>query len=113
MFKTINIKITFKHAIVSRTLLYKHQLPGSMNASHDNPLTSLFSPQRIRLCAERGNYPLEMRKNLKTAMDKLIIKGGRRLKGEIEISGAKNAALPVMAASILAAGENIISRVPT
>ncbi|MDO9288860.1 MAG: UDP-N-acetylglucosamine 1-carboxyvinyltransferase [Thermodesulfovibrionales bacterium] len=45
-------------------------------------------------------------------MDKLIIKGGRRLKGEIEISGAKNAALPVMAASILAAGENIISRVP-
>lgn len=45
-------------------------------------------------------------------MDKLIIKGGRRLKGEVEISGAKNAALPVMAASILAAGENIISRVP-
>lgn len=45
-------------------------------------------------------------------MDKLIIKGGRRLKGEIEISGAKNAALPVMAASILAAGENTISRVP-
>lgn len=45
-------------------------------------------------------------------MDKLIIKGGRKLKGEIEISGAKNAALPVMAASILAAGENTISRVP-
>ena len=45
-------------------------------------------------------------------MDKLIIKGGKHLKGEIEISGAKNAALPVMAASILAAGENTISRVP-
>ncbi|KAF0145771.1 MAG: UDP-N-acetylglucosamine 1-carboxyvinyltransferase [Nitrospirae bacterium] len=45
-------------------------------------------------------------------MDKLIIKGGKRLKGEIEISGAKNAALPVMAASMLAAGENTISRVP-
>jgi len=45
-------------------------------------------------------------------MDKLIIKGGKLLKGEIEISGAKNAALPVMAASILAAGENTISRVP-
>lgn len=45
-------------------------------------------------------------------MDKLIIKGGKHLKGEIEISGAKNAALPVMAASMLAAGENTISRVP-
>ncbi|TAL25264.1 MAG: UDP-N-acetylglucosamine 1-carboxyvinyltransferase [Nitrospirae bacterium] len=45
-------------------------------------------------------------------MDRLIIKGGRRLKGEVEISGAKNAALPVMAASILAAGENSIGRVP-
>lgn len=45
-------------------------------------------------------------------MDKLIIKGGKRLKGAIRISGAKNAALPVMASSILAAGQNIISNVP-
>ena len=45
-------------------------------------------------------------------MDKLVIKGGERLKGEVEISGAKNAALPVMAASMLAAGENTINRVP-
>lgn len=45
-------------------------------------------------------------------MDKLIIKGGRPLKGEIEVSGAKNAALPVMASSILASGESIINKVP-
>ncbi len=45
-------------------------------------------------------------------MDKLIIKGGKHLKGEIEISGAKNAALPVMASSILASGASIVSRVP-
>ncbi|MBI4686141.1 MAG: UDP-N-acetylglucosamine 1-carboxyvinyltransferase [Nitrospirae bacterium] len=45
-------------------------------------------------------------------MDKLIIKGGSPLKGEIEISGAKNAALPVIAASLLTSGECIINRVP-
>ncbi|MDP3048729.1 MAG: UDP-N-acetylglucosamine 1-carboxyvinyltransferase [Thermodesulfovibrionales bacterium] len=45
-------------------------------------------------------------------MDKLIIKGGKRLKGEVEISGAKNAALPVIAATLLAPGEHTISRVP-
>lgn len=45
-------------------------------------------------------------------MDKFIIRGGKRLKGEVEISGAKNAALPIMAASILAAGHYTISKVP-
>ena len=34
-------------------------------------------------------------------MDRIRIKGGRRLTGEIEISGAKNAALPLMAAALL------------
>jgi len=45
-------------------------------------------------------------------MDKLVIQGGIRLKGEVEISGAKNATLPIMAASLLASGENVIKRVP-
>lgn len=45
-------------------------------------------------------------------MDKLIIHGGVRLKGEVTISGAKNAALPIMVASILAPGQSIIKRVP-
>src|SRR6185503_4802792 len=34
-------------------------------------------------------------------MDKIRIRGGKRLKGEITISGAKNAALPLMAAALL------------
>ena len=34
-------------------------------------------------------------------MDKLIVSGGRRLQGEVRISGAKNAALPVLIASLL------------
>ncbi len=45
-------------------------------------------------------------------MDKLIIEGGRRLKGTVEISGAKNAVLPIMAATLLASGEHHISGAP-
>ena len=37
-------------------------------------------------------------------MDKLIITGGAPLDGEIRISGAKNSALPILAATLLAAG---------
>jgi len=46
------------------------------------------------------------------ALDKLVIRGGKKLKGTIEISGAKNAALPIMTAAILAPGHYILSRVP-
>lgn len=45
-------------------------------------------------------------------MDRLVITGGIKLKGEVEISGAKNAALPVMTASLLTSGENIINGIP-
>ncbi|MEW6162466.1 MAG: UDP-N-acetylglucosamine 1-carboxyvinyltransferase [Nitrospirota bacterium] len=45
-------------------------------------------------------------------MDKLIIHGGKRLKGDVEISGAKNAALPIITASLLSPGLNTIRRVP-
>ncbi len=45
-------------------------------------------------------------------MDKLIIRGGKRLKGVVEISGAKNAALPIMAASLLSTGYSNVINVP-
>lgn len=45
-------------------------------------------------------------------MDKLIIQGGVPLNGEITISGAKNAALPILFASLLADGPVLISNVP-
>jgi len=45
-------------------------------------------------------------------MDKFLITGGTRLKGEVAISGAKNAALPILAASLLADGPSTISGVP-
>jgi UDP-N-acetylglucosamine 1-carboxyvinyltransferase len=45
-------------------------------------------------------------------MDKLIIEGGHSLNGSIRISGAKNAALPLMAATILAPGQHVLHNVP-
>lgn len=45
-------------------------------------------------------------------MDKLIISGGAPLTGEIRISGAKNAALPILAATLLADGPVTIGNVP-
>ena len=45
-------------------------------------------------------------------MDKIIIEGNTPLQGKVEISGAKNAVLPVMAATILTSGENSISGIP-
>jgi UDP-N-acetylglucosamine 1-carboxyvinyltransferase len=45
-------------------------------------------------------------------MDTLVLHGGKRLVGEVTVSGAKNAALPIMVASILASGKSVISRVP-
>ena len=45
-------------------------------------------------------------------MDKFIIKGGAPLKGSISISGAKNAVLPIMAASIIRPARYRIKNVP-
>jgi UDP-N-acetylglucosamine 1-carboxyvinyltransferase len=45
-------------------------------------------------------------------MDKIIIEGGNRLFGEVEISGAKNAVLPIMAATILLDNPITIKNVP-
>ena len=45
-------------------------------------------------------------------MDKLVIQGGYRLEGEVSVSGAKNAALPLIAATLLAPGEHVLHNVP-
>ena len=45
-------------------------------------------------------------------MDKLQIVGGRRLDGDITISGAKNAALPILCAALLTAGDLELTNVP-
>ncbi len=45
-------------------------------------------------------------------MDKLLIRGGRRLEGEVDISGAKNAALPELCAALLTAEPVTLTNVP-
>ncbi len=45
-------------------------------------------------------------------MDKIVIEGGKPLQGEISISGAKNAALPLITATLLTQGKHIIHNVP-
>lgn len=45
-------------------------------------------------------------------MDKLVIKGGAPLQGEIRISGAKNAALPILAATLLTDEPMVIGNIP-
>lgn len=45
-------------------------------------------------------------------MDKLLIRGGRRLQGEVTISGAKNAALPELCAALLTAEPVTLTNVP-
>ena len=45
-------------------------------------------------------------------MDRLLVTGGARLSGSITVSGAKNSALKLMAASLLAPGESALSNVP-
>ncbi|MGL4699182.1 MAG: UDP-N-acetylglucosamine 1-carboxyvinyltransferase, partial [Apilactobacillus waqarii] len=46
-------------------------------------------------------------------MDKIVIKGGQRLTGNVHIEGAKNAVLPIMAATILASeGKTVLNNVP-
>jgi UDP-N-acetylglucosamine 1-carboxyvinyltransferase len=45
-------------------------------------------------------------------MDEFVIQGGRRLRGSVRIHGAKNAALPIMAASILSEGKVTLRGVP-
>jgi UDP-N-acetylglucosamine 1-carboxyvinyltransferase len=45
-------------------------------------------------------------------MDKMVIQGGARLRGEVSVSGSKNAALPIMMASVLTAEPVMVRNVP-
>ena len=45
-------------------------------------------------------------------MDKFLVHGGRHLNGTVQVGGAKNAVLPVMAASLLTDEEVVIRNVP-
>src|SRR6476469_6331165 len=44
-------------------------------------------------------------------MDKIVINGGEKLRGEVRVSGAKNAALPILCSSLLATGRSVYRNV--
>jgi UDP-N-acetylglucosamine 1-carboxyvinyltransferase len=46
-------------------------------------------------------------------MQKIVIEGGHRLNGKVEIAGSKNATLPIMAATLLASGRSVLTNVPS
>src|SRR5260370_34195070 len=45
-------------------------------------------------------------------MDAIRIRGGKRLTGTVEVSGAKNAARPILCATLLSDGESLLRNVP-
>ena len=45
-------------------------------------------------------------------MDKIFIEGQKTLSGSVQISGAKNAVLPIMTAALMAEGRSVVTRVP-
>src|SRR6186713_3188927 len=45
-------------------------------------------------------------------MDAIRIRGGKRLAGTVDVSGAKNAALPILSATLLSDGESLLRNVP-
>ncbi len=45
-------------------------------------------------------------------MEKIIVEGGRRLKGKVKVSGSKNASLSIMVASLLIKGKTVLKGVP-
>ena len=64
----------------------------------------------MALVSHESLYSIDPKGNI--FMDKIIIQGGRRLKGEVVIGGAKNAALPILASTLLSSGEHRILNVP-
>ena len=45
-------------------------------------------------------------------MDKIIVQGGRRLQGEVAVSGSKNAALPILISSLLTSETCVYQGIP-
>src|SRR6266568_4946588 len=78
------------------------------------PENRRFDPSSFPLLR---NYRLERRNEKRKElnrerMDKFLIKGGKELRGSVAVSGAKNSALPVMAAALLTSDKVVVRNVP-
>ena len=87
----------------SSSLDRKQQAKGrETNTSGDRLATALRDNLKKRKSQQRQRAEgLNMSNTAGISMDSLVIQGGNRLRGTIEISGAKNAALPLMCAAIM------------
>src|SRR5215831_2692809 len=65
----------------------------------------------VRLCTIPATH-IHMRHPYTSQMDKFVIRGGNPLLGTIHVSGAKNSALPCMAAAILTEDEVVLENIP-
>src|SRR6185503_10785206 len=75
-------------------------------------MTTHFLLGARRMEAATPYPPADTTATEKAPMDALVIQGGRRLSGRVTVSGAKNAALPVMAATLLMPGVHKLRNVP-
>jgi UDP-N-acetylglucosamine 1-carboxyvinyltransferase len=69
-------------------------------------------PDALRFFDTRPMRALRPAANDSLPMDKLRITGGTALAGEVQVAGAKNAALPILAAALLTDGELVLDNVP-
>ena len=63
--------------------------------------------QRRGLC-----FPIALQITKRNSMDRLVIRGGRRIEGSVQVCGAKNAALPQIAAALLSSEPLELGNVP-
>src|SRR5690242_16618519 len=91
--------------IVSKGLLYVH---GGLDSRRDNSNLTSRKPNTQGM-ARRARRPAAGKRS---SMDRLVIRGGRRIEGSVEIRGAKNAALPQIAAALLSSDRLELGNVP-
>lgn len=72
----------------------------------------LYFPSIHKLWKRYIKYSIKINEGVKKHMLSYIIEGGRRLEGEVTISGSKNASLPIIAASILSGKTTKLYHVP-
>src|SRR6202790_5865335 len=97
---------------ISRPWSFRPRLRASVPCSASNcSMAPGGRPWATRFMRSRCRY-LHPRNSERSTVDKLQIHGGIPLEGEIRISGAKNATLPILAGCLLADGPVTVSNVP-
>src|SRR5207237_7156444 len=71
-----------------------------------------FSRKKITATSWRKKIMQESRGSSSPGMDKILVHGGHPLSGSIKISGSKNSALPILAATLLTREPCVVHRVP-